>query len=118
MPAAGVPQLPRARDSRRVDFVLGDRDGTTCAPEFTELVAKTLRAFGYHVRFNDPYKGVELVRAYSDPARGRHSLQVEINRALYMNEFSLERAEGFAGLQQNLTCLANILCDYARAKTN
>jgi len=118
MPAAGVPQLPGARDSRRVDFVLGDRDGTTCAPEFTELVAKTLRAFGYHVRFNDPYKGVELVRAYSDPARGRHSLQVEINRALYMNEFSLERAEGFAGLQKNLTCLANILCDYARAKTN
>jgi N-formylglutamate amidohydrolase len=66
---------------------------------------------------NDPYKGVELVRAYSDPANGRHSLQIEINRALYMNEASLERDGGFERLRRNLTALAGVLCDYARAKT-
>jgi N-formylglutamate deformylase len=82
-----------------------------------ELVASTLRAFGYRVRVNDPYKGVELVRAHSDPSNGRYSLQIEINRALYMNELSLERAGGFSALQSNLTRLADVLCDYARTKT-
>jgi N-formylglutamate deformylase len=115
MPAAGVPQLPGM--GGRVDFVLGDRDGTTCAPEFTALVASTLKEFGYRVRENDPYKGVELVRAHSDPARGRHSLQIEINRALYMNEDSMERDSGFQALQEDLKRLATVLCEYARGKT-
>ena len=117
MPAAGVPQQPGTGNGGRIDFVLGDRDGTTCDPEFTDLVAATLRGFGYRVRVNDPYKGVELVRAHSDPAKGRHSLQIEINRALYMNELSLERADGFGALYANLTRLAEVLCSYARAKT-
>ena len=72
--------------SPRADFVLGDRDGTTCDPAFTEFVRTTLAAGGYNVSVNDPYKGVELVKAYSKPARGRHSLQLEINKRLYMNE--------------------------------
>ena len=53
----------------RADFVLGDRDGTTCAPEFTALVAATLRGIGYTVAINDPYKGVEIVRRHGRPAR-------------------------------------------------
>ena len=117
MPSAGVPQKPSLGRDGRIDFVLGDRDGTTCEPEFTELVANILQGFGYRVRVNDPYKGVELVRAHSDPANGRYSLQIEINRALYMNELSLERADGFTDLQSNLTRLAMLLCDYARGKT-
>lgn len=118
MPAAGVPQHPGLGKNGRIDFVLGDRDGTTCDAAFTALVAETLRDMGYCVRVNDPYKGVELVRAHSDPKNGRHSLQIEINRALYMDELRLERAGGFAALRENLTRLATVLCDYARAKTN
>ena len=117
MPAAGVPQQPGIGNGGRIDFVLGDRDGTTCDPEFTKLVASILQGFGYSVRVNDPYKGVELVRAHSDPSNGRHSLQIEINRALYMNELSLERAAGFNTLQTNLTRFATVVCDYARSKT-
>ena len=117
MPAAGVPQQPGIGNGGRIDFVLGDRDGTTCDPEFTKLVASILQGFGYRVRVNDPYKGVELVRAHSDPSNGRHSLQIEINRALYMNELSLERAAGFNTLQTNLTRFAKVVCDYARSKT-
>ena len=117
MPAAGVPQQPGIGNGGRIDFVLGDRDGTTCDPEFTKLVASILQGFGYRVRVNDPYKGVELVRAHSDPSNGRHSLQIEINRALYMNELSLERAAGFKTLQTNLTRFATVVCDYARSKT-
>jgi len=93
--------------SVRADFVLGDRDGTSCDPAFTEFVRATLAGMGYQVKVNDPYKGVELVRAYSDPKRGRHSLQIEISKRLYMNEPTLEKSAGFAGLQRNLSLLLN-----------
>ena len=89
----------------RADFVLGDRDGTSCEPRFTEFVRATLAAMGYAVKVNDPYKGVELVRAYSDPKAGRHSLQIEINKRLYLNEATLEKTAGFAALQRNLSAL-------------
>jgi len=96
----------------RADFVLGDRDGTTCDPAFTEFVRATLVAMGYVVNLNDPYKGVELVRAYSDPGRGRHSLQVEINKRLYMDEATRARHAGFAPLQRNLQRMLEAIRDY------
>jgi len=95
--------------SVRSDFVLGDRDGTTCEPRFTELVRGTLAGMGYRVTVNDPYKGVELIRAYSDPKAGRHSLQIEINKRLYMDETTLAKAPGFAQLQKNLGELLKVL---------
>jgi N-formylglutamate amidohydrolase len=91
--------------STRADFVLGDRDGTSCDPAFTEFVRAALARMGYEVGVNDPYKGVELVRAYSDPKAGRHSLQIEINKRLYMNEATLEKTAGFAVLQRNISSL-------------
>jgi N-formylglutamate amidohydrolase len=98
----------------QADFVLGDRDGTTASPEFLHLVRDTLRNLGYSVKVNDPYKGVELVRAYSDPGRGRHSLQIEINRALYMDEVTFERLPQFDSLKQSLDRVIETICDYAR----
>ncbi len=93
----------------RADFVLGDRDATTCAPEFTAFVAATLAAIGYDVAINDPYKGVELVRKFGRPQEGRHSLQIEINRRLYMNEETLDKHAGFAVLRRNLDRLLDAL---------
>jgi N-formylglutamate amidohydrolase len=95
--------------SVRPDFVLGDRDGTTCEPRFTELVRETLAGMGYRVTVNDPYKGVELIRAYSDPKAGRNSLQIEINKRLYMDEKTLAKAAGFARLQKDLGELLKVL---------
>jgi N-formylglutamate deformylase len=97
----------------RADFVLGDRDGTTCEPEFTALVAQTLRGMGYEVKINDPYKGVELVRAFSDPAAQRHSLQVEVNRKLYLDERTREKSSGFPGLKGDIDRLLKVVADYA-----
>jgi len=93
------------RGSTRADFVLGDRDGTSCDPAFTEFVRAALAGMGYDVKVNDPYKGVELVRAYSDPKAGRHSLQIEINKRLYMSEATLEKTAGFPVLQKNISSL-------------
>ena len=100
----------RARD----DFVLGDRDGTTCAPEFTDLLAATLRKLGYSVGLNHPFKGAEIVARHGDPAAGRHSLQIEINRGLYMDEARIEKSAGFAALRADIDRLIAIVAAYAR----
>lgn len=98
----------------RPHFVLGDLDGQSCEPAFTDLVATILTELGYSVALNQPYKGAELVRRHGDPAAGRHSLQVEINRALYMNAQDLRRHEGFARLRRDLEHLTARLCEFAR----
>jgi N-formylglutamate deformylase len=113
MPAFSSAISEEGPGKPRADFVLGDRDGTTCAPEFTAHVAACLRARGYDVKVNDPYKGVELVRAFSDPPAGRHSLQIEVNRRLYMDERTREKAAGFVRLQSDLDALLADLAAYA-----
>jgi N-formylglutamate amidohydrolase len=104
---------PFVNGGGQADFVLGDRDGTTTSPDFLHLVRDCLRAMGYSVKINDPYKGVELVRAYSDPARRRFSLQIEINRALYMDETTFDRLPRFRDLKVNLTRLIVAICNHA-----
>lgn len=105
----GAPGRPRA------DFVLGDRDGTSCDPAFTAFVRQVLSGMGYDVRVNDPFKGVELVRAYADPAAGRHSLQIEVNKRLYMDGTVGARHAGLDGLQKNLLALVDAVLDYSRS---
>lgn len=100
----------------RPDFVLGDRDGTTADPEFAQVVATYLRGMGYGVNINDPYKGVELIRANGDPARQRHSMQIEVNRRLYMNEVTRESSADFGRLQQTFTSLSQHLAHYINSK--
>jgi N-formylglutamate amidohydrolase len=98
----------------RADFVLGDRDGTSCEPGFTELARRTLASLGYDVRVNDPYKGVELVKAYAEPARGRHSLQIEVNKRLYLDGAGREPGPNWSTLQAHVLQLVEALADYAR----
>jgi N-formylglutamate amidohydrolase len=100
----------------RADFVLGDRDGTTCAPELTRFVEKFLRKRGYDVRVNDPYKGVELIRRHGRPKENRHSLQIEVNRKLYMDEERFERNANFAKLKADIDALVAALAGFAREK--
>jgi N-formylglutamate deformylase len=99
----------------RADVVLGDRDGTTCAPEYTALVADFFRGVGYSVAINDPYKGVELVRKHGRPAAGRHSLQIELNRRLYMNEATLLPNAHYADLEADLGRLIIAIGRFVRA---
>ncbi len=112
MPSSTAPRSPGPAWDR-ADFVLGDRDGTTCEIAFRKLVQGTLERLGYDVRVNDPYKGVELVRRFGRPRQGRHSLQIEINRRLYMNEDTLEQHQGFAKLKRDLDSLIAAIAAYA-----
>jgi N-formylglutamate amidohydrolase len=109
-----MPSHPTAkREGDCTDFVLGDRDGTTCARELTDHVAAVLRGRGYDVRINEIYKGVEIVRRQGRPAENRHSLQIEVDRSLYMNQKTLEKAPGFARLQADISHLIDSLCRFA-----
>ena len=113
MNAVGGAQAEGGAGSTRADFVVGDRDGTTCDAGFTEFVRGILAGMGHDVRVNDPYKGVELVRAYSRPAEGRMSLQLEINKRLYMDEATRTKHAGFEPLQRQLATLVDAVLDYA-----
>jgi N-formylglutamate deformylase len=115
MPAVGDA---RADDPgrERADFVLGDRDGSTCEPGFTQLVAETLRHMGYAVAVNDPYKGVEIVRKHGRPAERRHSLQLEIKRTLYMDEQTFEPNAGFLRLEADLARLTATIATHIRER--
>lgn len=103
-------------DSRRADFVLSDRLGESCERPFLERIAAYLEAQGYRVAINDPYVGAEIVRRYGRPAEGWHSLQIEINRALYMDEKTLEKHAGFDRLVALMDGLIGSVCAHARGE--
>ncbi len=109
MPAIASSHATEFPGEAHADFVVGNRDETTSSAALGQLVCKHLSGLGYSVAYNHPYKGVELVRRYADPRKHRHSIQLEINRKLYMNEASLELTEGFEPLKASLLSLVERL---------
>jgi len=102
-----MPSMAGQRDERqRPEFVLGDRYGTSCVPVVAETVERTLHGLGYSVNRNKPYAGGFITEHYGNPAAGLHSIQLEINRALYMDERRYERSANFAQLAADLETLA------------
>nr|WP_240764079.1 N-formylglutamate amidohydrolase [Paraburkholderia silviterrae] len=100
----------------RPDLVVSDRRGTTSDPAFTQWVADHFAAAGYRVQINEPYQGGDLLRAVSDPARKCHSIQIELNRALYMDEAAFAKHAGFDALKRDLDAFAQALAAYVRAQ--
>jgi N-formylglutamate deformylase len=87
---------------QRPDFVVGDRDGKSCDPIFTDICARVLRTMGYRVDINDPYKGMEVLRRNGRPHDGFHSVQLEVSRALYLDEDKVERTAAFPQMQSQI----------------
>ncbi len=103
MPSAGA--APITPGEQPINFVLGDRFGVACSPSLISLVERTLTKQGYSVSRNAPYAGGHVAASYGRPAQGVHVLQIEINRALYLDEVRLTRHDGFAVLKDNMHCL-------------
>jgi N-formylglutamate amidohydrolase len=102
-----MPSTAGSKDERpRADVVLGDRYGTSCVTAVAEMIEATLRSRGYSVSRNKPYAGGFITEHYGNPAAGLHAIQLEINRALYMDERRFERSQSFAGLAADLETLA------------
>jgi N-formylglutamate deformylase len=105
-----MPSSSGHKDERpRPEFVLGDRYGTSCVGVVAETVEKTLRTLGYTVSRNKPYAGGFITEHYGNPAAGLHAIQLEINRALYLDEARYERIGGFNRLAADLETLARRL---------
>lgn len=97
----------------RADICLGDLHGGSASAEFVSLITETLKGEGLTVALNKPFRGAELVAAYSNPALERHSVQFEINRKIYMDETTRERNGGYEALKSVLARMNRVLADYA-----
>lgn len=104
MPSIGGP-MDRDPGFNRVDFILGDRHGTSCSSLVTNEIEKKLKAMEYLVTRNTPYAGGFTTKNYGNPGENHHTIQIEINRALYMNEVLIDYSKGFEPLKKNLVKL-------------
>jgi N-formylglutamate amidohydrolase len=102
----GYPATPK------VDFVLGDRFGASCGREFVRYVEATLKAWGFTVALNKPYAGGYITERYGRPAENMHAIQIEINRALYMDEASFAKRGSFEVIAAKMTQLAARLIEH------
>src|SRR6201997_1632040 len=105
-----MPSIGVARDEpRRPDVVTGDRYGTSCAPALADSVEETMSRLGYSVGRNKPYAGGFITEHYGNPASGLHAIQLELNRAIYMDERRRERGPRFAQVAADFAVLAEAL---------
>ncbi len=95
------------------DFVVGDRFGTSCAPDLVDVVEHELRRRGYNVQRNKPYAGGFITEHYGNPASECHALQIEVSRALYMDEGTVSQGERFPEVAADLTKAVAALADTA-----
>jgi N-formylglutamate deformylase len=90
MKSKGNAMTPDGDGTLRPDFVVSDNRGATSGPELVDRIVSTLRGAGYSVSINEPYAGGTIVKKFGRPEAGVHSVQIEINRALYLDEPRVE----------------------------
>lgn len=116
MPSNAYQRLGIASTRPLADVVLGDLHGRSCSPAFTECVAQAFAALGYSVSVNDPYAGQDLVREHGRPGDGCHSLQVELNRKLYLDEATREPSARFEEMRRDIDRVLERIRHYIRAE--
>ena len=89
-------------DAGGVDVVLGDRYGSSAGIGIVDRLEQSLRAQGYRVRRNKPYAGGFITEHFGAPARGFHAVQIEIARALYMDERRIAKLDGWKETRDHL----------------
>jgi N-formylglutamate deformylase len=104
-----MPSAAGRDDRPRADIVLGDRYGTSCVMPVMETVETTLRGLGYNVSRNKPYAGGFITEHYGNPGTGLNAVQLEINRALYMDERHFAKTASFGQVASDLETLSDRL---------
>ena len=112
MPSVSSMPLPDKDASDRkikADFVLGDRYGTSCETALVDMVEYEMCRLGYKVMRNKPYAGGFITEHYGDPVNHFHAIQIEVNRALYMDERTMDKADRFGKIAADLCRVADQL---------
>ena len=116
MSAVGAPTHPDA-GMPRADFCVSDLHGAAASPESMELVVETLRGCGYSVSVNAPYIGNELIRRHGRPRDGIDSIQIEINKKLFMDTGTFRATAGLPRLKADIDRLLAAVVADSRART-
>ncbi len=115
MPASATAHVvPPA--SAAVDVVLGDRFGASCGEDLSAFTEECLKASGLRVLRNKPYAGGFITQNHGAPHHGRHALQIEINRSLYLNEATLEKTGDFEALKSLMAGVIGKLLSYVEER--
>ena len=117
MPSNAYERLRRVAPGPLADVVLGDLDGQSCSAAFTALVAGAFRQRGYSVAVNDPYAGQDLLREFGAPARRHESLQIELNRAIYLDEQTRELLPHASAVRDDVTDVLREIASHIRSAT-
>lgn len=117
MPSNAYERLGRVAPGPLADVVLGDLHGRSCSADFTALVAGAFRERGYTVAVNDPYAGQDLLREFGNPACGHESLQIELNRAIYLNEQTRELLPRASAVRDDIAAVLNDIAAHIRRVT-
>ena len=101
MPSRGS-SIHRDSGKERPDVVVSDREGQSAGQSFVKSVREAFEGEGLGVFLNWPYKGGRISETYGNPAKGQHTVQIELNRCLYMNEKIFKKTKEFILLKQKL----------------
>lgn len=101
MPSVGT-QMHKDPGERRADIVISDSLGKSCDAYFRDLVIAAYVAAGFKVGYNWPYVGGRLTEQYGQPSKGQHTIQVELNRDLYMDEKTKKLKESYKEVQNKI----------------
>jgi N-formylglutamate deformylase len=107
-----MPSTAGGREERpRAEIVVGDRYGTSCTALVTDTLERSFRELGYTVGRNKPYAGGFITEHYGNPSAGTHAVQIEVNRALYMDETFYQPNDNFDQLAHDMMEISDRLAD-------
>ncbi len=95
-----MPNIGMDGGPQQADIVLGDHDGHSSGRMYRDMLKKYFESCGLKVVINNPYKGAELTRRFSKPRQGIHSIQIEVNKALFMDETTLAMVDTMNDMTQ------------------
>ena len=109
MPQGASQMTPKGQ---QIDIILGDRFGSSAGADLSDFVSTCFVQAGLTVARNVPFAGAYITHAYGKPAHARHALQIEINRALYLDEAKITPNVNFMAFKQTMTQVIGALCQY------
>jgi N-formylglutamate amidohydrolase len=113
MPHEAIESLG-SPDARRADVVLGDRFGAASSSDIVDRIEAAFARAGLHVVRNAPFAGAYIAQAYGRPSRGTHVVQIELDRALYMDEREVKPNSNFAAMQRLMTSIVSEIAAIGR----